>query len=357
MPTIKAIAQRYGANWERYKQEGGIADIDADASIWNSDDDIVRDIGRFTFFCLAFDQIHKERVVGDIAELGVYKGTTAAILARYAHRLTRTLYLLDTFEGFDQRDIGGAGMGGLFTDTSLAGVRAKVGERNVQYIKGYFPETACELPAAASYALVHIDADLYAPIYSALAYFYPRVTPGGFIIVHDYGSLCWPGAERAVDDFFADKTECLVPIPDSAGSAVVRKERKNSAGSTWMAARQTLDLDRLHRFGAGQENLILQQGWSIPEKWGVWGIGPQHELRFRIESYEGLDLYLECDVHAYLPPNGAGRSVKVVADSKFVSEWRFTEGENRAPRKVSVERGIQWHKVELFPIRCPLLRG
>ena len=35
------------------------------------------------------------------------------------------------------------------------------------------------------YALVHLDADLYSPQFSGLQYFYPRMTPGGVIIIHD----------------------------------------------------------------------------------------------------------------------------------------------------------------------------
>jgi hypothetical protein len=58
---------------------------------------------------------------------------------------------------------------------------------------------------------------------SGLEYFYPRMVPGGFLIIHDYGSLTWEGAEKAVDTFFADKPESVIPIPDSSGSAVVRR--------------------------------------------------------------------------------------------------------------------------------------
>jgi Macrocin-O-methyltransferase (TylF) len=49
--------------------------------------------------------LETEHVAGSIAELGVYKGTTAKLL----HELLpgRTLWLFDTFEGFDARDLPG----------------------------------------------------------------------------------------------------------------------------------------------------------------------------------------------------------------------------------------------------------
>src|SRR5580700_1001732 len=48
-------------------------------------------------------EISKKKLVGNVAELGVYKGK----FARYINQFfpDRSLYLLDTFEGFDNRDI------------------------------------------------------------------------------------------------------------------------------------------------------------------------------------------------------------------------------------------------------------
>jgi O-methyltransferase len=48
---------------------------------------------------------------------------------------------------------------------------------------------------------VHIDLDLYEPILGALNYFYPKMVLGGIIVCDDYGSLYWPGAQMAVEQF------------------------------------------------------------------------------------------------------------------------------------------------------------
>ena len=139
------------------------------------------DMARFYFFSLAFDQICKEEVAGDLAELGVYKGHTATLIATMARRLGRTAWLFDTFEGFSERDLQGidvAVQGATFDDTSLEAVRAAVGETNVRFVKGYFPDTAIEVPADASFCLVHIDCDLYAPIISSLGVLLSAVGSG-----------------------------------------------------------------------------------------------------------------------------------------------------------------------------------
>ncbi len=41
--------------------------------------------------------------------------------------------------------------------------------------------------------------------------------------MHDYTSLYWEGVEKAVDEFFANKDELVIPIPDMSGTVVVRK--------------------------------------------------------------------------------------------------------------------------------------
>jgi O-methyltransferase len=115
---------------------------------------------------------------------------------------------------------------GAFSDTSLDAVRAKVGVEKTVFIKGRFPATAAAIPDDARFALVHIDCDLGEPMMAGLQYFYPRMQPGGFILMHDYGSLYWDGAEKAVDDFFVGKAEGVIPLPDRCGSAVMRKNKQ-----------------------------------------------------------------------------------------------------------------------------------
>ena len=225
--------QRYEHNYSKYLARGGKVEPGVDVRVFTSvdgaEDEARRaDMSRFYFFCLVFDQIAKEGLQGNFAELGVNKGHTAALLATFARRIGTTAYLLDTFEGFSTQDLQGidAGREIEFADTSLEKVREWVGEDNVTYIKGFFPASAVQMSDDLLFSLVHIDCDLYAPARSALEYFYPRMVPGGFIIIHDYHSLYWDGLEQAVDEFFADKPESLVPVPDACGSVVVRTHRQ-----------------------------------------------------------------------------------------------------------------------------------
>ena len=345
-----ALPHRYSSHYGQYRALGGLVDVTDDARAYAGPEPL-RDLERFLALSLAFDQIHKEGVAGDFAELGVYKGDTAAVLARHARRLGRTLWLLDTFEGFDERDFVGldAGRSSGFGDTSLDAVSQRVGLENTVYIDGYFPETASRLPDDRTYCLVNIDTDLYAPIKSGLEYFYPRMEPGGFIFVHDYGSLAWVGVEKAVDEFFADKPECVVSIPDGAGSAVIRRQRLAGGGVNWLTARQVVPVDQWLSLAKGQSTQVLLDGWSTPEDWGVWGVGASHQMRIATASRTGEAMTLECDVWAYRPDDWPERAIDVIVDGERADTWRFSAQENHAVRSLSLAGGAESHVVEFQP--------
>jgi hypothetical protein len=220
------LPDRYSDNYGQYMQSGGTFRHGTVRKFFKGNQVNNRgDLARFYFLNLVCDQILKEGLRGDVAELGVYKGNTAFILAALARQLGSTAYLLDTFEGFSRDDLRGvdAAAGLRFRDTSLSSVRKLVGIDNVRFIQGYFPDSASQMRNDLSFCLVHLDCDLYAPFEAALRYFYPRIVSGGFLILHDYANASWRGAEKAIDEFLSDKPEKIVPIPDKSGTAVLRK--------------------------------------------------------------------------------------------------------------------------------------
>jgi TolA-binding protein/predicted O-methyltransferase YrrM len=185
------------------------------------------DLGRLYALILNVKQALEEDIPGHFAELGVYRGNSAAVLAHYARRSGRRLYLFDTFDGFDARDLNGvdANAPRMFTNTSLDRVRRLVGEESTSYIKGYFPESIPADLTNEQFAVVHIDCDLHEPFKAALRFFYPRLSDGGTLILHDYSSGLFAGAKQAVDEFLRSIPERLVLWPDKSGTAVIRKNR------------------------------------------------------------------------------------------------------------------------------------
>lgn len=80
------------------------------------------------------------------------------------------------------------------------------------------------------YALVHLDWDLEKPFVAALEHFYPRIKPRGVLMMDDYRSLYWEGAKNAIDRFFSDKTEFIIPVPDKSGSCSIQNLRHHTTG-------------------------------------------------------------------------------------------------------------------------------
>ncbi len=176
---------------------------------------------RYGTLHMAFRQILEHNIPGSLAECGVYKGH----LSKFIHAALpkRTLYLFDTFEGFDDRDKDSPN-DSRFRDTSEEGVRNYIGDlTNVVIRKGYFPQTATGLELER-FAFVMLDFDKYEPTVAALELFYPLLNSGGFLFVHDYSSpeSNW-ACSRALDGFLKDKPEKPILIPDSWGTALIRK--------------------------------------------------------------------------------------------------------------------------------------
>ena len=89
--------------------------------------------------------------------------------------------------------------------------------------KGVFPQTACGLENN-QFALASLDLDTYEGILAGWQFFYPRMSRGGFIFVHDHNAMEYDrGPLRAAKEFLADESEMLIELPDQWGSALIRK--------------------------------------------------------------------------------------------------------------------------------------
>jgi O-methyltransferase len=170
---------------------------------------------------LALETIDREEIEGDMAELGVYRGEMAILY----HRIlpNKELYLFDTFTGFPTKDLE-VFEDDRFSDTSIEYVKSRIGNgKNVIFKPGYFPETVSGMEECR-FCFVMLDADLYKPTRAGLEFFYPRMSRGGYIFLHDYTSNeSNQGVSRAAAEFLADKPEKVIEIPDTWGTALFRK--------------------------------------------------------------------------------------------------------------------------------------
>ncbi|MGG0720051.1 TylF/MycF/NovP-related O-methyltransferase [Robertmurraya massiliosenegalensis] len=207
-----------------------VFDIDRNLKLYDYPDRCVGglDFVRASTLELLSREIIENNIPGAVAELGVYKGDFSLLISDLFP--DRKLYLFDTFEGFDVKDIllereldfSNASVGG-FGDTSFEFVKNKIQrEENLVIRKGYFPDTTSGLDNE-KYSFVSIDVDLYKPTLDGLNYFYERLSKGGYILIHDYNYSKYSGVKKAVKAFCDLKGVNIVPISDYFGSAIIIK--------------------------------------------------------------------------------------------------------------------------------------
>jgi len=186
------------------------------------------DIPRLWSLILNTKQVISDDIKGEFAELGVWRGNTSAVLAWYAEKNNRRMYLFDTFEGFDARDTVGIDHEksvAHFSDTSIELVKQTLGTsaNACTFVVGRFPDSIRDDVREVNFAVVSVDCDLYEPMKAALDFFYPRMPKGGIFFLHDYSSGHWSGAKAAIDEFTRATGEQIVLMPDKSGSAFLRK--------------------------------------------------------------------------------------------------------------------------------------
>ena len=162
-------------------------------------------------------------VGGAAAELGVYRGAFARCINALLPE--RTLYLFDTFAGFEETEAAGEGEGftAAHRNTSAARVLSLLPHPGRAVLRpGLFPATAAGLEDER-FALVSLDADLEESTLAGLRFFYPRLSPGGFLLLHDWASPRLPGVARALQRYEAELGRALpaVPLCDLNGTLVI----------------------------------------------------------------------------------------------------------------------------------------
>lgn len=190
------------------------------------------DYFRYRTFEFVAEEIVRKKIEGELAELGVFKGLFSAVINyRFPEK---KLYLFDTFEGFDEeeakREYEKGRCGLEFIDshknTSIEQMLNHITfPEKVKICKGYFPGSVTEDAKKERYAFVSLDVDFEESTYEGLKFFYPRLSDGGYIFVHDYNTYYLEGIKAAVERYERDLGKRLksVPIADRAGTLIIVK--------------------------------------------------------------------------------------------------------------------------------------
>jgi O-methyltransferase len=153
-----------------------------------------------------------ENVPGDFIEAGVWRGGAAIFLKGLlaANAVTdRRVWVADSFAGLPPPDglLYPADAGDPHhTFETLAVSRSEVMHNfalygllddGVCFVEGWFRDTLPTLPAER-FAIVRLDGDMYGSTIEAITTLYPRLSPGGYLVVDDYALK---GCAQAINDY------------------------------------------------------------------------------------------------------------------------------------------------------------
>ena len=174
----------------------------------------------------AANYILDRNIPGDFVECGVWRGGSsllAALILKQRSERTRRQFLYDTFEGMPPPGIDDVDLhGNTAADqieqhkdangwcyASLENVKEAFDEHDFEfenvYVKGDVVQTLKE-HQPEQIALLRLDTDWYDSTMAELENLYPKLSPGGVLIIDDYGH--WAGVSKATDEYFA-----TVPAP------------------------------------------------------------------------------------------------------------------------------------------------
>ena len=152
-------------------------------------------------------------VAGDLAEFGVWYGTTFLPMAEVARQHGRRIHAVDSFRGMapnGPRDDGEYPEGDLSVHGSgiFRELVAPYGPTVVVH-EGFIPAVLDELEDVR-FAFAHIDLDQYEPTLAALRFVWHRMEDDGIVAVHDW----YPESDRlataAIKDWMAEAGERVV---------------------------------------------------------------------------------------------------------------------------------------------------
>jgi O-methyltransferase len=154
----------------------------------------------------------EEEVPGDLIETGVWRGGATifmrAVLKVFADS-TRKVWVADSFQGLPAPDPARYPADGVesFTGLLRAGVdqvrhnfeRYGLLDDRVEFLVGWFKDTLPQAPIERL-AVLRLDGDMYESTWQAIEALYPKLSPGGFCIVDDYGSHA-SQCGQAIDEY------------------------------------------------------------------------------------------------------------------------------------------------------------
>lgn len=180
---------------------------------------------------------------GAIVECGVFKGNSLCKFAMFrdlfGNRFSKKIIGFDIFGKFPQtkfaddkksrkKFIVEAGIQGISKEQLLGVLKHKNADTLVELVKGDITRTVPRYVKdhpELRISLLNIDVDIYEPAVTILKHLFPRVVPGGIVLLDDYG--VFPGETKAVEEYFSSQNVQIKKLSYSMTPSYIIKSKEN----------------------------------------------------------------------------------------------------------------------------------
>lgn len=192
------------------------------------------------------------KLKGDFVECGVGHGFMSSAIMRHLdwNRTGRTFYLLDTFNGLNERyvtpeELAYGAMAksqhmieiGIYTTNSEPALRNFAEWEKAKVVVGPVPETLDQIRSKAI-AFLHIDMNCSPPEVAAISHLWARLSPGAFVLLDDYAYDGYRSQKVAMDAFAATKDVAILSLPTGQGLII----KPASGGARFLHALSALGI-------------------------------------------------------------------------------------------------------------------
>jgi O-methyltransferase len=179
----------------------------------------------WTIHVLCWVATQAARLPGDFVECGVNVGQSSAAVCRYVdfNRLDRDFWLFDTFSGIPLEHVADSERphvnehNGAYYRDCYDEVRATFAPYSrAHLVRGVIPESLSTVQID-QVAYLHVDMNNAAPEIAALEFFWPKLAPGAFIVLDDYGWEIYRLQREGADAFARRVGVEILTLPTGQG--------------------------------------------------------------------------------------------------------------------------------------------
>jgi O-methyltransferase len=182
----------------------------------------IPDAGTWVYHVNQWAAFHAKQLKGDFVECGVNKGTIAMSNITYINFKSlkdRKYYLFDTFCGADKESCTEdeyLRLKDAYPDCYQFVAKSFKKFPNVVIVKGPVPKTLSQVHID-KVAYLSLDMNCALPELEALKYFWPKLVPGGIVVLDDYGWPTFENQKEAADNFASSVKVKVLSLPTGQG--------------------------------------------------------------------------------------------------------------------------------------------